>query len=76
MKSPPETRQNRREMFRGVARAAILGALGVLSGALLVRRSDRSSGQDCRRSTPCSQCGALARCTLPRALSAKRANNR
>ena len=76
MKIPPETKQSRREMLRGTARWAILGTLGVLSGALLLRKAGRSTSQDCPRTIPCRNCSALARCNLPRALSEKRANKR
>jgi hypothetical protein len=76
MNPPREAKQSRREMFRDTARVAILGVLGVLSGVLRRRRGGPSAGQDCRRSTPCSHCGALGRCKRSRALAAKRANKR
>ena len=75
MDNPVQRKQSRRELLRGTARVAILGALGVLSG-LLLRRGDATSSQDCRRRTPCSRCRVLASCRLPQALSVKRANNR
>ena len=66
-----ESRQNRREFLRTVARYGALGGLGFLGGYLALRDSPTVEGQACISAGACRGCGVLDRCDLPAAVSAK-----
>lgn len=59
---------NRREAFRTTARW--LALLGLGTGAVMGGRGSLRAG--CAGLSPCGGCGELARCSLPRAIAARR----
>jgi len=63
---------SRREFFRSAGRAAAVGALAALGGALAVRAAGaaRRRGGDCRG--PCAACPVIERCYLPAAVARRR----
>lgn len=70
-------RRCRREWLRSAGRAGCLAALAGLGGWLGGRRLS-GGGQadagaaDCQASHPCAACGLAGRCSLPRALAARK----
>jgi hypothetical protein len=58
--------QNRRQWFKAATRWAVLGGCAVGSAVLLTREGN------CRPDMACNDCGKLANCDLPQAVSAKR----
>ncbi len=63
-----QQQKSRREMLRASARWLALGCIGVASGGLMLRGFGRTAG--CRLGS-CDDCRAMARCTLPPAMTAK-----
>lgn len=67
--SMPSVTMSRREFGRSLARAALLGGLGVL-GLILVRR--RAAAGACARDGVCGRCPELDACGLPPAVASRR----
>jgi hypothetical protein len=65
MQTTSEQPVDRREALRSWTRWLALAGIGV--GVLLLGRTRVSAG--CVKVTPCSACGELSRCGLPRALA-------
>jgi hypothetical protein len=65
--------QSRREFFRAIGRGAALGGLALLTAVLARRKAEPAGRQACVNRGICRGCGALARCGLPAALSARQA---
>ena len=76
MKTPDKT-DSRREFFRTLGRAALLGSLAAMAFSLIRRpgRADRSR-HVCTNRSVCRGCPALAGCILPLGRSFKNALNR
>lgn len=73
MTGTPDDKLTRREFFRTAGRAGSLGALALLAGRLLGRRSRRRTGETCINNGLCRKCRVFDDCRLPQALSAKKA---
>ena len=69
-------RQSRREMFRSTLRYLALGGISLASARLISRGAASRAEGGCRRSASCVNCAAIGRCKLPRALAAKKRNER
>ena len=73
----PQQPTDRREMFRTSARYLALGGIALISGGLIARTagSPTRCGQLAQLAS-CSECAAMAGCTLAPALAAKRSSKR
>jgi hypothetical protein len=58
---------DRKEFIRTSGRWMILSLITAFSAGLIVKRQI-SHGNACNISDPCSQCGSLSACNLPKAL--------
>jgi hypothetical protein len=67
---------SRRRFMTDAPRLALAGALAAATGVLVARPSNPVGEQPCVGGGVCRGCGALARCGLPRALSARAAGVR
>lgn len=64
---------NRRQAIRTLARGAVFGCLGLLTGALSSRVTPAAPCEtSCSGAGRCGACPALSNCGLPRGLSARR----
>ncbi|MBN1808799.1 MAG: hypothetical protein JW909_06990 [Planctomycetes bacterium] len=66
---------NRRELLAGLWRALAASALGLLAWILTAGRRSRPE-QRCSNRGLCCNCDSFDDCTLPQALSARRAGRR
>jgi len=73
---PTAKRQSRREMFRSTLRHLALGGISLASAGLIARGAAPPAKGGCRRSPACGNCAAIAHCKLPRALAARKDNQR
>ena len=73
MKERFEHVRNRRELFAGFLRYASLGVLTAGAAGIFAKRRRLVWQGKCVNSGTCAGCEMLARCDLPRALSAKEA---
>ena len=64
---------NRREFFRDVARAIVVGGVALATAALVAKRPGRPSEAPCINQGICRRCSVLGACGLPAALSTKHA---
>jgi len=64
---------NRREFLRSGIRYGLLVCVGAVAALLTVRRRNHLPGQQCVSDGICRNCGVLGSCSLPQALSLKRA---
>jgi hypothetical protein len=69
MRFSAETVGSRREFFRATLRCGLLALLA--AAASLAARKPAPSAQRCINRGICGDCGAIAQCGLPRALSTK-----
>ena len=74
MRILPREVGSRREFFRASMRYALLALVSVV--AALAARPRSPGGQRCVNLGICSSCGIFAKCGLPQALSAKRAQQK
>jgi hypothetical protein len=58
---------DRKEFIRITGRWMILSLVAVFSAGLIIKRRV-STGNICSVSDPCSQCGSLSSCNLPKAV--------
>ena len=71
MKERFEHAHSRRELFTAVGRYAALGLLTAGAAGIFIKRRRLVRQGKCINSGTCAGCEILARCRLPRALSAK-----
>jgi len=71
MKAWPQRVAHRRGFLRAVGRGGVLVSLGILAAWQEVKRRRLDNDPDCIRLSPCAACGKFARCTLPRARTAR-----
>jgi hypothetical protein len=74
MRFSPQKVESRRGFFRATARYALLALLSAAAG--LAARPRTPGGQRCVNRGVCSGCAIFAGCSLPQALSAKRAQEK
>ena len=73
MKERSEYSGSRRELFAAAGRSAALAVLAVGAAGLFTKRRRLVRQGKCDAGGTCAGCEMLARCDLPRALSAKEA---
>jgi hypothetical protein len=61
---------DRKDFIRVAGRWTILSMVAVFSAGLIMKRRI-STGNTCNISSPCSNCGSLASCHLPKAVKFK-----
>ncbi|MGA2060178.1 MAG: hypothetical protein ABSG67_06825 [Thermoguttaceae bacterium] len=71
-----ETKQNRREMCRGMARWLILGGLGLVWAVLSVRSARNSHLAPCAGSLSCGGCPLADQCQVPQAVKTRENNKK